>query len=462
MSGGAPPSGERPPPDAGGLRSARADGMASLRLVLANPGFRRVWLAGALASAMRWLDLLVLGVFVYDLTGSAFHVGLLFFFRMAPRIVLALPLGMLSDRMSRQSMLVVTFAALSVISAALAALVISGRVEYWHLAVGTFLTGIFWTTEFPVRRAMIGDVVPREIVGRAFAVDIGTSAVARMLGPLTGGALLQVIGAGAAFLTQAVALLLAMVVIASFRYVPPPRLEAPASPVADMVAGLHYVRVRPLLVGAILVSLAMNLFGFPYTSMVPVIGKETLGAEPLGVGFLQSSEGVGALLGAMLIATLAPTRIYARMYLFGSAFFLALVLAFSASTVYPLSVACLFVAGFGMAAYTAMQVTLIVAGSAPEMRGRVMGAVSLSLGGNPIGALNVGILAGLFGAPIATAVMAVEGLASMLLIALFFPPLRRPFALGAEQPEAPPAPAARDRAPGAARPRRRARPAGGP
>ena len=437
MAGGTTPGGERP----------HADGIASLRLVLANPAFRGVWLAGALASAMRWLDLLVLGVFVYDLTGSAFHVGLLFFFRMAPRILLALPLGMLSDRVSRQSMLVVTFAALAVISAALAALVISGRVEYWHLVVGTFLTGVFWTTEFPVRRAMIGDVVPRAIVGRAFAVDIGTSAVARMLGPLTGGALLQVIGAGAAFLTQAVALLLAMLVIASLRYVPPPRLAAPASAMADMVAGLRYVRARALLLGAILISFAMNLFGFPYTSMVPVIGKETLGVEPLGVGILQSSEGVGALLGAVLIATLAPTRIYARMYLFGTGFFLAMVLAFSASTSYALSVACLFVAGFGMAAYTAMQVTLIVAGSAPEMRGRVMGAVSLSLGGNPIGALNVGILAGAFGAPVATAIMAVEGLASIALIALFYPSLRRPFALGSEQVEVPPAAAGRVRAP---------------
>ncbi len=447
MPSGATPGGDHPPPDTGRPRAAHADGIASLRLVLANPAFRGVWLAGALASAMRWLDLLVLGVFVYDLTGSAFQVGLLFFFRMAPRILLALPLGMLSDRVSRQSMLVVTFASLSVISAALAALVISGRVEYWHLAIGTFLTGVFWTTEFPVRRAMIGDVVPREIVGRAFAIDIGTSAVARMLGPLTGGALLQLIGAGAAFLTQAVVLLLAMLVIASFRYVPPPRIAAPASALADMVAGLRYVRARSLLLGAILISFAMNLFGFPYTAMVPVIGKETLGAEPLGVGILQSAEGVGALLGATLIATLAPTRIYARMYVLGTGFFLAMVLAFSASTGYPLSVACLFVAGFGMAAYTAMQVTLIVAGSAPEMRGRVMGAVSLSLGGNPIGALNVGILAGAFGAPVATAIMAAEGLASIALIALLFPSLRRPFALGPEQVDVPPPAAGRVRAP---------------
>lgn len=437
MSSPATPSGERPPPAPGSTAGIPADGIASLRLVLANPGFRRVWLTGALASAMRWLDLLVLGVFVFDLTGSAFKVALLFFFRMAPRILLALPLGMLSDRVSRQRMLVVTFAALAVISAALGALVISGRVEYWHLLVGTFLTGIFWTTEFPVRRAMIGDVVPRELVGRAFAVDIGTSAVARMLGPLTGGALLQAIGAEAAFLTQAVAFVLATLVIASLRYTPPPRLAPPASAMAEMIAGLRYVRARSLLVGAILVSFAMNLFGFPYTAMVPVIGKETLGAAPLGVGFLQSAEGVGALLGALLIATLAPTRVYARMYVVGTGFFLLMVLAFSASTSYPLSVALLFLAGFGMAAYTAMQVTLIVAGSAPEMRGRVMGAVSLSLGGNPIGALNVGILAGLLGAPIATAIMAVEGLAAVALIALWFPPLRRPFALGGESPHAP-------------------------
>jgi MFS family permease len=117
------------------------------------------------------------------------------------------------------------------------------------------------------------------------------------------------------------------------------------------------------------------------------------------------------------------------MYVLGTGFFLLMVLAFSGSTSYALSVALLFVAGFGMAAYTSMQVTLMVAGSVPEMRGRVMGAVSLSLGGNPIGALNVGILAGALGAPIATAIMGVEGLIVLALIALRYPALRRPFVL---------------------------------
>jgi MFS family permease len=423
---------ERPPSAPGTPVGTPRDGMASLRLVLANPGFRRVWATGALASAMRWLDLLVLGVFVFDLTGSAFKVALLFFFRMAPRLLLALPLGTLSDRVSRQRMLVVTFVALAVISAALGALVLSGRVEYWHLLICTFLTGIFWTTEFPVRRAMIGDVVPRELVGRAFAIDIGTSAVARMVGPLTGGALLQAIGAEAAFFTQAVVFVLATLVIASLRYTPPTRVGPPASAMAEMFEGLRYVRARQLLVGGILVSLLMNLFGFPYTAMVPVIGKETLGAAPLGVGLLQSAEGLGALIGAVLIATLASTHVYARLYVLGTGLFLAIVVVFSGSTTYALSVVLLFVAGFGMAAYTAMQVTLMVAGSAPEMRGRVMGAVSLSLGGNPIGALNVGILAGMFGAPIATAIMGVEGLAALALIAQRYPALRQPFALPEE------------------------------
>jgi MFS family permease len=422
------------------------DGIASLRLVLANPGFRRVWATGALASAMRWLDLLVLGVFVFDLTGSAFKVGILFFFRMAPRLLLALPLGTLSDRVSRQLMLVVTFAALSVISAAIGTLVLSGQVEYWHLLIGTFLTGIFWTTEFPVRRAMIGDVVPRELVGRAFAIDIGTSAVARMVGPLSGGALLQAIGAEAAFFTQAVVFAFATLLIASFHYMPPARLGPPASAMAELFEGLRYLRARQLLIGGLLVSLLMNLFGFPYTSMVPVIGKETLGAAPLGVGLLQSAEGLGALIGAALIATLAPTHVYARMYVLGTGLFLLMVLAFSGSTNYALSIALLFMAGFGMAAYTSMQVTLMVAGSAPEMRGRVMGAVSLSLGGNPIGALNVGILAGVMGAPIATAIMGVEGLVVLALIALRYPALRQPFALHDEAAPSvtPEAPASRD------------------
>ena len=403
-----------------------------VRVVLSDRSFRRLWLTGALASAMRWLDTLVLGVFVFDLTGSAFLVALLFFTRQVPRILFALAIGTLADRVDRRVMLMACFSLLTAVSAVLGALVLTDRIEYWHLLAASFVAGTLWAVEFPVRRAMLGDVVPRELIGRAMALDIGTSSLTRVFGPLTGGILLAAIGAEAAFFTQAVTFLLALAVLATLSYAPPQRGAAPQAPLADLVDGVRYIRRRRLLAGAFLASLLMNVFGFPYLTMVPVIGKETLGLDAVGVGMLQSAEGFGALIGATLIASLAPTRIYTLLYVGGIAFFMAMVLLFSRSEIFLLSIVFLWMAGFGMASYTSMQTTLFVASAPPQLRGRVIGTASMALGGNPLGALSVGVTAELLGAPIATTLMSVEGLFALSAVVLAWPELRRRFVVPAD------------------------------
>lgn len=403
-----------------------------VRVVLSDRSFRRLWLAGALASAMRWLDTLVLGVFVFDLTGSAFLVALLFFTRQVPRILFALAIGTLADRIDRRRMLMVCFTLLTAVSALLGTLVATGRIEYWHLLAASFVAGTLWAVEFPVRRAMLGDVVPRELIGRAMALDIGTSSLTRVFGPLTGGILLAVIGAEAAFFTQAVTFLLALTVLATLSYTPPERSAEAKAPLADLVDGVRYIRRRRLLAGAFLASLLMNIFGFPYLTMVPVIGKETLGLDAVGVGMLQSAEGFGALIGATLIASLAPTRIYTFLYIGGIAFFMTMVMLFSRSDIFLLSLVFLWMAGFGMASYTSMQTTLFVASAPPQLRGRVIGTASMALGGNPLGALSVGVTAELLGAPIATTLMSVEGLFALSAVVLAWPELRRRFSVPAD------------------------------
>ncbi|MCY4640411.1 MAG: MFS transporter [Chloroflexi bacterium] len=403
-----------------------------VRVVLSDRSFRRLWLAGALASAMRWLDTLVLGVFVFDLTGSAFLVALLFFTRQVPRILFALAIGTLADRIDRRRMLMVCFTLLTAVSALLGMLVATGRIEYWHLLAASFVAGTLWAVEFPVRRAMLGDVVPRDLIGRAMALDIGTSSLTRVFGPLTGGILLAVIGAEAAFFTQAVTFLLALTVLATLSYTPPERSAEAKAPLADLVDGVRYIRRRRLLAGAFLASLLMNIFGFPYLTMVPVIGKETLGLDAVGVGMLQSAEGFGALIGATLIASLAPTRIYTFLYIGGIAFFMTMVMLFSRSEIFLLSLVFLWMAGFGMASYTSMQTTLFVASAPPQLRGRVIGTASMALGGNPLGALSVGVTAELLGAPIATTLMSVEGLFALSAVVLAWPELRRRFSVPAD------------------------------
>ncbi len=411
--------------------------------VLANAMFRRLWLAGALTSAMRWLDLLVLGVFVYDLTGSPAHVAIFFFVRMIPRVLFGVVIGTIADRISRQVMLVVGFLALAAVSVGLGVLILTGRVEYWHLLIGAFVAGIFWSSEFPVRRAMIGDVVAPGLVGRAMALDIGTSAFTRMFGPVLGGVLLEGIGAEAAFFLEAVAFVGAAAVIASLRYTRPAADRPHSTALRDVADAARYVRASQLLMGVFAVSFVMNLLAFPFMTMVPVIGRETLEIDAVRIGMLTSAEGLGAVMGSALIAARAPESSYSRIYYFGSMLFLACVLLFSRSEVYAVSLGLLWLAGFGMTSFATMQTTLVVTSAAPEMRGRALGALSLSIGSGPLGALNIGAMASLLGAPLATTISSAEGLAALALVGLAWPVLRGEFRAAPER-----APAAGGEAPG--------------
>ena len=413
----------------GEARPAGTTGSAARSLgdVLSNATFRRLWLAGALTSAMRWLDLLVLGVFIYDLTGSPGSVALYFFVRMIPRVLFGIVIGTIADRISRQTMLVAGFLALAAVATALGALVLTGRIEYWHLLAGGFVAGIFWSSEFPVRRAMIGDVVEPALVGRAIALDIGTSAFTRMLGPVLGGVLLEGIGAQAAFFLEAVAFLGAAAVVASLRYRPPTTGRPRSSPLRDVADAARYLRASQLLMGVFAVSFVMNLLAFPYMTMVPVIGRETLEIDAVRIGLLTSAEGLGAVLGSALIAARAPQSSYSRIYYFGSMLFLVCVLLFSRSQIYLVSLGLLWLAGFGMTSFATMQTTLVVASAAPEMRGRALGALSLSIGSNPLGALHIGAMADALGAPLATTISAAEGLVALALVGVAWPVLRGEF-----------------------------------
>ena len=274
--------------------------------MLGNPQFRRVWAAGILTSLMRWLDILVLGVFAFDLTDSAGQVAIVLLMRMLPRLIFGVLLGTLADRVNRKHLWVVSLIALSAISLVLGVLIADSEIVYWHLLVAVFLAGTFWATEFPVRRALMADLVPHEAIGRAVSVDWTTDSFNRMVGPALGGGLLVTVSADGAYLLMAVVFGLAALVATSLRYTPlKPDTDPESNPFAHLIGGLHYVRTSRLLIGVLMVTILFNLVFSPYQSMIPVIGKDVLGADALRVGLLSATEGLGAVFGALWIANRA-------------------------------------------------------------------------------------------------------------------------------------------------------------
>ncbi|MFP6725235.1 MAG: MFS transporter, partial [Alphaproteobacteria bacterium] len=189
----------------------------------------------------------------------------------------------------------------------------------------------------------------------------------------------------------------------------------------QIVEGLRYIRTNPKIMGTLFITMAINIFGFPYVAMVPVIGGQILGQGAVATGMLLSADAAGALAGALLIANFARPRHFSAIYFYCSILFILGVLAFSLSQLYSVSLGLLFLAGLGVAGFAAMQSTIVFTTAPPEMRGRLMGVLAVCIGFNPLGILQVGLLADWFGGALAITIMTSEGLAAILIAALLWP-----------------------------------------
>ena len=224
---------------------------------------------------------------------------------------------------------------------------------------------------------------------------------------------------GTAFLATAIILAIPI------RYSQAAASAAASSFLGNLGSGFRYIRSQRVIVGVLTVTILLNVLGFPFISMLPVIGRDELGLSPVLVGVLASAEGLGALIAALVIVSRAGLLQYTRIYLYGSLIFLVAVLLFSLSNWFGLSLALVFIGGMGIAGFATMQVTLIIIATPPEMRSRAMGVLSVSIGMGPLGVRPVGALAAGLGAPMAVSIIASVGLLSTALAAFIWPELRR-------------------------------------
>jgi predicted MFS family arabinose efflux permease len=191
--------------------------------------------------------------------------------------------------------------------------------------------------------------------------------------------------------------------------------RAAGSILARITEGLRLVRGDRRLLGILLVTVIFNLFTWPFTSMIPVIGRDSLGLGPEGVGLLASMDGVGAFLGALLLALFARPAWYGRIYCWGVLVYTVIVTLFALTPDPLLAGLTLVGTGLAQACFATMQTTLVYLAAPPEMRSRILGVLSVCIGSAPFGFLWVGLLAEAIGAVGATATTGVVGLVAMLL-----------------------------------------------
>ena len=392
------------------------------KTVIFNPSYKRLWGIGISSTTMRWMETVALGIYVFELTGSPFWVAIVGFLRMIPMFLLGPFVGLVSDRVNRKLLMGFALASLSGVYAVLGTLVVTDLIELWHICVGATLAGIMWSTDFPVRRAMIGDTVGPEGISTAIGIDMASGNFARVIGPLGAGVFLQTLGMQAAYFTGTILFATGSLLAFSLPYVAPVAKTATRSGYfANLTEGLKHVRADRIIVVTLVITVVMNIFGFPYQLMVPVIGAETLKVGPLSIGILLATEGAGATVGALVIALIARPGGFTKIYTFGSIGGLTSVLLFSLMPSYWMALPFLLITGFSMAGFATMQSIIVITSTPAEIRGRVLGVLAASIGTGPFGALLIGGIAVGWGANNAVTTIAVIGLSLLILTLLRWP-----------------------------------------
>ncbi|MDX6446332.1 MAG: hypothetical protein QOH71_3406 [Blastocatellia bacterium] len=404
--------------------------MADSKLPASMRAFRhrnyQLFFAGQLISLSgTWMQSVAQSWLVYRLTGSALLLGLVGFASQIPVFILAPIGGGLADRSSRHRIIVVTQIVAMVLAFVLAALTLTHHVQVWHLFVLAALLGVSYAFYVPAASAFVADMVGREDLMNAIALNSSLVNGARIAGPAIAGILVATIGEGWCFFINAVSYIAVIISLMMMSVSPHRKVELPGSPLAHIVEGFRFVWQTGPVRALLLLLGAVSLFGTPYAVLMPIFAAEILHAGAGGLGILMGASGFGALIGALSLAARNKVHGLGRWVAISTAGFGASLILFSLSRSFWLSAALLLPVGFSMMIEMAASNTLIQAMVPDHLRGRVMAVYSMMfMGMAPIGALVAGALAHRLGAPRTVLIGGVVCVFGAAIFALRLPKLR--------------------------------------
>ena len=394
-----------------------------------------MWAAGGLDNTGRWMDVVVMGLLVLELTDSAFQVALLFVFRWVPMLAFALISGMVADRANRWAIMMVSRMVAVTTTGAVLVLVLADAVEPWHVFIASFFLGGLFVLEFPSRRSLIYDLVGSDRIVSAMSLETINSTLGRFMGPFLAGLLIELTDFSGTYIVLMVVYIVAFVLILVMKGRGPVRAPSPYAFWNTVSRGFKYSLNNSVIRSVLLITLIMNAMAFSVESLFPVVAKNHLGVGPGLTGILISAQAIGSLAAASVIASLAVVRYHGRIFALGLVLQLISLLFFALSPWYPVSFLMLMLAGLGAAGYSTMQSTIILISSEPEMRGTALGMLGQCIGVAAVGGLAVGVVANYFSAQAAVAMRVSLGLLLLIPVLSFSPLLRRPISPAGESAE---------------------------
>jgi MFS family permease len=384
---------------------------------LRHRNFRFYWTGQLVSLIGTWIQQVALSWLVLNLTDSAFLLGTVSAIGSAPILILSLPGGVAADRVSKKKLLITTQAIMMLLAFILAYLTHFKYLKIWHIILLSALSGSVFAFDAPARQAYTVELVGRKDLMNAIALNSTIFNTARILGPALAGVLYAMVGPAGCFLINGVSFLAVIYGLNLIRGEYQPRKGLKKTAWEEMKVGLGYVRHHPVIMSLVGMVAVFSIFGMPYAVLMPIFARDILHLQARGFGLLMTAVGIGAIIGAISLATFSQMKRRGVYVLVSGLVFTVAVTVFSLSDNLTLSIACLPFIGFTMVSQVAT-INTIIQGIAPDdIRGRVMSVFTfVFMGMMPVGSFIAGSIAGKFGAPAALQTGAAVCLATLVYL----------------------------------------------
>ncbi|HYN86018.1 MAG TPA: MFS transporter, partial [Pyrinomonadaceae bacterium] len=349
-----------------GTITAGGRGAGAMFRALGQRNFRLFWAGSFLSNVGAWMQTVAQGWLVYELTDSPFWLGLDGLMATAPGLFLTLVGGVFADLLDRKRLLIVTQAGAGLSALALAVLVSTGVVadasDVWIILALSFVTGACWAIAGPSYQAITSDLVRREDLSNAIALNSTQFQLSRVIGPLLAGLTISRLGMAGCFYANAVSYVAIVAALAGVRFggaggarsAPPRVIPGRRALWGDLVEGFRYAGGRPRVRVLLVCSVVVSLFGTPYLVLMPVFARDVFGWDETGLSLLTGAAGAGALCGAVLLAYLGDFPRKGRFVLSSSFAASLCIMGFALLAPARLSLALVFATGFGMVCFFAV------------------------------------------------------------------------------------------------------------
>ncbi len=363
--------------------------------------FRLFWFSLFISNIGTWMQMTATNWLLYQLTNSPLQLGLNGVFRAIPAIALGLISGTFADRYDRKRLLLWTQVILGVLTLGLGILDQAGHIQAWHIYLFTFISSSVGSFDGPARQALFPSLVPRAVLPNAVALNSLLWKGAALLGPTFGGIAIATMGTAGAFYANAVSFL-AVVVALLFMRAPSPARERQRDFLAETKAGFSYIVSQPVILGLTVMEAFASVFGLDH-AMLTILASDVFRVGAHGFGFLQSSRGVGAVIGSSLFIAMGNRSSQGKILLVSAILYGAGFAAFGLSPSFPVALVLLAFVGATDTIWGAARGTIMQMLAPEKFRGRVMGVFQLSNRGlHPLGQTETGLVVPLLGAREAT------------------------------------------------------------